>query len=148
MATPDHVTYLGAYAVCLDGDGRILLARIREDTPDDGRWTLPGGGVQFGEHPDDAVRRELEEETGLVGEPEGVLGMYATAIARSVSFGGRPLHFIGTIYRVRIVGGELRAEADGTTDACAWFDRREVAGLPVVGLVDRALALAFPDADG
>jgi 8-oxo-dGTP diphosphatase len=61
-------TRLGAYAFCIRGDGAVLLVRMAPDSPDAGSWTLPGGGVQFGEHPDDAVLRELREETGLIGE--------------------------------------------------------------------------------
>jgi ADP-ribose pyrophosphatase YjhB (NUDIX family) len=61
-------TRLGAYAYCVRTDGALLLARMAPDSPDAGWWTLPGGGVEFGEHPDDAVLRELREETGLIGE--------------------------------------------------------------------------------
>jgi ADP-ribose pyrophosphatase YjhB (NUDIX family) len=45
-------TKLGAYAFCVRGDGAVLLARMAPDAPDAGLWTLPGGGVEFGEHPD------------------------------------------------------------------------------------------------
>jgi 8-oxo-dGTP diphosphatase len=37
-------TYVGAYALCVR-DGRILLARMVQDSPDAGQWTLPGGGI-------------------------------------------------------------------------------------------------------
>ena len=149
MTTRDYVTYVGAYGICLDAEDRLLLARIRDDTPDDGRWTHPGGGLEYGETPEAGVRREIEEETGLIGEPEAILGTSVMTIDRSASFEGRRLHFVGILYRVRIVGGRLRDEVNGTTDACGWFDRDAIADLPLVWLVERdALRLAFPDGDG
>ena len=66
-------TKVGAYAFCVRSDGAVLLARIAPCFPDAGSWTLPGGGVEFGEHPDAAVLRELGEETGLTGERGRVL---------------------------------------------------------------------------
>ena len=47
--------HLGAYALCTDAQARLLLARMATE-PDAGRWTLPGGGVERREHPDQSVR--------------------------------------------------------------------------------------------
>ena len=57
-----------ASAVVRSDDGRLLLAR-RAGPPDEGKWDLPGGFLEEGEHPLDAVVRELREETGLEIEP-------------------------------------------------------------------------------
>ena len=57
-----------------DDEGRILLARLSAIEVDVGAWTLPGGGVDFGEHPDAAAIRELEEETGLDRRDRGDRG--------------------------------------------------------------------------
>jgi ADP-ribose pyrophosphatase YjhB (NUDIX family) len=57
-----------ASAVVVDDD-RLLLIR-RRNPPDAGRWSIPGGGVEYGETLAEAVLRELAEETGL----EGVCG--------------------------------------------------------------------------
>jgi ADP-ribose pyrophosphatase YjhB (NUDIX family) len=55
--------------------GRVLLAR-RAVEPFLGLWDTPGGFLEEGEHPVDGLRRELREETGLVGEPERFLGAW------------------------------------------------------------------------
>ena len=57
-----------ASALVLDGDGRILLARRAVD-PDRGKWDLPGGFLEEGEEPRDALVRELREETSLEVAP-------------------------------------------------------------------------------
>jgi ADP-ribose pyrophosphatase YjhB (NUDIX family) len=63
-----------ASALVVDG-GRVLFSRRRYE-PFAGRWDLPGGFLQEGEHPLDALRRELTEETGLTVEPERFVGVW------------------------------------------------------------------------
>jgi 8-oxo-dGTP diphosphatase len=143
---PRRMTRVAAYALCVDGD-RILLSRIAQGatSSSDGMWTLPGGGVDFGEHPRDAAVRELEEETGLVGE--------VVELAEVDSWAGRfvnpadgldtDFHGIRIIYRVRVIGGELRDEVGGSSDTCAWVPRSELATLPLVELAEVGIGLAF-----
>ncbi len=121
-------TRLGSYAICLDDAGRILLARLSpfEVEAEVGAWTLPGGGVDFGEHPDVAVIRELEEETGLHGAIVSVGGIFSHVYPDSPFARGGDLHFLGIIYRVRVTGGDLRAEVGGSTDTCAWTSLDEI----------------------
>jgi 8-oxo-dGTP pyrophosphatase MutT (NUDIX family) len=52
-----------ARAIVLDPDDRILLVRFQ--FPDASFWATPGGGIEHGETPEEAVRRELAEEAGL-----------------------------------------------------------------------------------
>jgi ADP-ribose pyrophosphatase YjhB (NUDIX family) len=139
-------TRIGSYSLCLDDQGRILLARLSALEVDVGAWTLPGGGIQFGEHPDVAAVRELEEETGLIGEIERVAGIFSHVYRKSSFSGGGDLHFLGIIYRMRIVGGELRDEIDGTTDTSAWMSRNELPGLRLVELATFGVNLAFTEA--
>ncbi len=138
-------TRLGGYALCVD-DGRILLSRLAVVELEYGAWTLPGGGVDFGEHPDRTVIRELEEETGLVGEIDRIGGVFSHVYPDSPAADGGDLHFLGILYWVRIRGGKLRNEVDGSTDRAAWFSRRELDGLPLVEIARYGIELAFDQA--
>jgi 8-oxo-dGTP diphosphatase len=146
---PPGRTRLGGYALCTDEAGRILLARLSVLEVDVGAWTLPGGGVEFGEHPDRAVLRELEEETGYRGEIASVAGIFSHVYRQSRAAEGRDLHFLGILYHVRIVGGDLRDEVGGTTDAARWIARDELADIRLVEIARFGVELAFaPRADG
>lgn len=136
---------MGAYALCTDEDERLLLARVGASDTVRGRWTLPGGGLDWGERPEDGVLRELEEETGLTAsEFHGVLGIHSHTRHRSAERPKDSVHMVGIVYRLAGLGGELRPEADGSTDSCAWFTREEVQALPLTPLGEFAIALAWP----
>ena len=132
-----RVTRVAAYALCCDGDA-ILLSRIAQGATafSDGKWTLPGGGVDFGEHPRDAAIRELEEETGLVGDVESLADVdsWAAQFVDPRDGVATDFHAIRILYRVRVVGGELRSEVDGSSDACAWVPRDDLDRVPLVDL--------------
>jgi len=131
---------VAAYGVIIDGD-RILLAHWNES----GRsgWTLPGGGIDPGEDPVDAVVREIAEETGYHAEAGELLGIDSKVIPAEHRFvpEAGPLHALRIVYRATVVGGTLTNELEGTTDEAAWFP---LAGIPKrhVELVDIGLELA------
>lgn len=143
---------VAAYAVIHDDErGGLLLAHWNEGTH--ASWTLPGGGLEDGEDPQDAVRREVLEETGYTVEVQGLLGIHSRVIParqRIHQRGDTPLHTIRIIYRARVTGGDLRDEVGGSTDRAAWFPLSEVAALPHVQLIDIALEMdaAHPPAIG
>jgi len=131
---------IAAYGVCLDSGGRILLARASPSITLQGRWFLPGGGVDHGESPTDSLTREMEEESGLtiiVGPLLDVLSDVRTIPD------GTSLHTVRIIYQVASWSGTLRPEVDGTTDAVGWFTPEEVAAMPLAHyvqiVVDRLL---------
>jgi ADP-ribose pyrophosphatase YjhB (NUDIX family) len=138
---------VAAYALCRDEAGRILLCRIAPSILAGEVWTLPGGGLDFGEAPAAAVVRELTEETGYDGEIvelADVSDRLFTDPFPDAQEDGR-LHAIRIVYRVRITGGELRDEPDGSTDTCAWFTLGEAQDLHLGELARRSLALAAAD---
>jgi ADP-ribose pyrophosphatase YjhB (NUDIX family) len=139
-------TRIAAYCVVIGADGRLLLCRNAPTELDVGKWTLPGGGLDFGEDPADGAVRELEEETGLTGRVTRLLGidsrLYPPRPGRDV-----PFHAIRVIYRAEAVDGELRHEIAGSSDRAEWFTREQLATIPIVDLVERAIGLLDEGAD-
>lgn len=137
---PRRVTRVAAYAVCTDDAGRLLLCRIAPGHSDgyDGWWTLPGGGLEHGEHPRDGALRELTEETGYAGELSGLLDVSSWHGRFTHPQDGEELdwHGIRILYRCRIVGGELRDEPDGSTDTCRWFTPAELRAERLVDIAE------------
>ena len=138
----DHPrTYVGAYALCVR-DGRILLARIVGGGIDAGRWTLPGGGLDWGEDPAAGALRELEEETGLAGTITGIAGVYSHTYLRSPDRPGDSVQLLGIVFTVESPDADLRHEVDGTTDLCAWIPLADLPTLPLVPLAAYAARLS------
>jgi 8-oxo-dGTP diphosphatase len=139
------VTRVAAYVLCVESD-RLLLCRLAPgEWTSVGHWTLPGGGLNFGESPPDAALRELHEETGLRGQVIGLADVLSWS-KRWIHPGDgvdEAYHAIQIVYRVRITGGELRDELNGSTDAARWFSRDDLSGLPLVDLAREAARLAF-----
>lgn len=130
------------YAVCRDDDRRLLLTRLSVDSPAPGTWTMPGGGMEWGETSEETVARELFEETGLSGTVGRVLGVYSWWFAPGEAASSEPGHVVGIVHEMTDLEGSLRTDFDeGTTDAAAWFGLDEIEGLPHVPLVDYVVGL-------
>lgn len=136
--------YVGAYGFCRDPKGRLLLTRLSEGV-DAGGWTLPGGGVKWGEHPDQAVRREMEEETGLVNlEICTILKIYSQTYNHNSGNLLPPLHHVGIVYLVETATYHVKYENGGTTDLCQWLDEDQARALPLTPLGEFGINLAWP----
>ena len=138
---------IAAYGVIIR-DAQILLSHWNEH----GRsgWTLPGGGVEGSEHPLEAARREIREETGFEASVDRLLGIDTMVIpAAKRHTATSPLYALRVIYRASVVGGALRSEVDGSSDEARWFPLDEVSRLKRVSLLDIALRLnAAEPSDG
>lgn len=135
------VTRVAAYGLVLR-KGRILLCRMSDRVPADaGLWTLPGGGLDFGEDPAEAMVREVFEETGLHVRPRDIAGIDSVRFEEEA----RTLHGIRILYRTELLGGTLRYEVDGSTDMCAWWTLDDATKLPLVELVEVGLGIALPE---
>ena len=103
-------------------DGRALLIR-RGKEPLYGRWVVPGGTVELGETLEEALVREMEEETGLHVEPVEIL----TVFDRIQREDGRVVyHYVIVDYLCRWRSGEARAASDALE--VAWTSAAELPG--------------------
>ena len=101
--------------------GPILLVE-RGGEPLKGYWSLPGGLVETGELLEDAVRREILEETGLRIEPVSRFDIFERIMRDSQ--GRAEYHYLLVDYVCKVVGGELRAGDD--VSRAAWVRRAEL----------------------
>uniref|UniRef100_A0A942Y947 NUDIX domain-containing protein n=1 Tax=Neobacillus citreus TaxID=2833578 RepID=A0A942Y947_9BACI len=125
MEYTDYDTRLAAYGVITEGE-RVLLAKLR--WPDAGTWSLPGGGVEFDETVEQAVVREVREETGLEASVGELLGVrhHTVPAERRIHANGRPMKAVQVVFRAHVTGGSLRDEVDGSTDEARWIPVSEL----------------------
>jgi 8-oxo-dGTP diphosphatase len=140
-----RVQRVAAYNVCVDGDDRLLLCRLSDVTEAPGAWTLPGGGVEFGEHPEAAAVRELREETGLVGHIDELLAVDSMHRPVRVGSNAADYHSIRIFYRTTVERADLVHELGGSTDRAAWFSREQLTTMPLVTTSELGLRLAYGD---
>ena len=107
-------------ALILDEDRIVLVERGHE--PLRGYWALPGGGLEVGETLDNAIRREVLEETGLIIEPILVVEIFERLLYDAE--GKVEYHYVLVDYLCRVTGGTLRAGDDA--GKAAWFSRADL----------------------
>jgi len=89
-------------------DGRVVLIR-RGKEPLRGRWVIPGGTVELGETLQDALVREMQEETGLLVRPREVVLVFDRIQREGPSV---EYHYVIIDYACEYVSGELKAGSD------------------------------------
>jgi len=131
---------ISAYGLIV-ADGSILLARIAAGYPGEGSWTLPGGGLDWGEAPQEALHRELFEETGLRGEIRTLLGIDSLRLERNRNGKRIGFHGLRIIYEVEAAGEPRVTEVDGSVAEAKWFPLGAIPRLATVDLVETALRM-------
>lgn len=103
--------------VVLRGNKILLVKRLRD--PFRGTWMFPSGFVDFGEHPEEALARELMEETGLVLDSAELLGIFQSPDdPRELG------HFV-FFYLAHVKFGDVRTDPH-ENEAIDWFDIHDV----------------------
>ena len=113
-----------AVSAAIFRDGKVLIVR-RGRAPAKGVYTLPGGGVELGETLQQAVIREIREETALDIEPVELVG-FRQAIARDAA-GRVERHFVILPFAARYIGGEITLNEE--LSEADWRDPAALGGL-------------------
>jgi len=127
---------VGVGGVIVDA-GRALLVR-RAKAPLAGRWSVPGGTVEPGEGLQEALAREVLEETGLRVRPGAVLKVF-DRIERER--GALRFHYVIVDYLCELLGGEARAGSDA--EAVAWVAEEDLAGYELTPDLQEVLRAGF-----
>jgi len=115
----------GVVGGLLERDGKILLVREAQKKADYGKWSHPAGWIEVGENPIEAVKREVQEESGFSFTPRYVLGVYSL-VRRDIEkeLGAIPhaikIIFIGDISEIQ--NGNLHGDVSETR----WFSPNEI----------------------
>ena len=125
---------LAVAGVVWNDEGEILLIR-RSKPPRQGEWSLPGGKVEFGETLEQALRRELREETNLEIEILGLIDV--VEIVRDAV--APDAHYVLLDYAARATGGIAVAGSDAAE--ARWFTLAEIESLPLWSEMQRIIAL-------
>lgn len=94
----------------IEAEGRVLLVR-RDIEPGRGLWGLPGGYVDWDEHPEQAMIRECEEETGARVQPDGLLSVQHVILDSE--------GIVILSYRAQLLGGDISARDE--VQEVGWF---------------------------
>ncbi len=111
-----------------DAAGRVLLVQHANG----GVWACPGGAVDPDEAPQDAARREVWEETGLLVEPVGLCGVFGGPHCRVRYANGDEVSYVISVFACRQVGGVLQSDGEETLDA-RFVTPAEALALPLSG---------------
>lgn len=126
---PDRLMIPSIAAIIRDDQGRLLLQR---KSGSEG-WSLPAGAIEIGEGPEDALRREVREETGLSVCSAILVAAFGGRLFRHTYPNGDEVEYIVIVYRCG-VDGVAEAPTDPETIELRYFNERDAP----------ALALPYP----
>lgn len=130
-----------AFGLVKDNEGRVLLQRRSDPLiPDaDGKWDFPGGRIEHGEDPRDAVKRECLEEVGCEIELLRMLPLVQTNIWKTTD--GRELHVLVMCYEAKLIK-EVPFSPDVKVSEIKWFSEEELRQLDTLRGIKEFLNLS------
>ncbi len=105
---------VGVGAFIVSDDGRRVLLLRRKKPPEVGFWSIPGGAVEFGETFEEALKREVREETGLTIRILGLLSLTDHIMPEEGT------HWVTPQLEARVEGGTLENLEPAKHDALEW----------------------------
>jgi len=121
-----------------DDEGRVLMGLHADKQI----WVVPGGLIEPAETPADGAVRETFEETGLLVEVTSILGVYGGKELVIDYANGDRASYVGTIFRGRVIGGELRPDGEEILDV-RYFSRDEIRVTPHSRWMDLAMDVLY-----
>ncbi|RKT21150.1 ADP-ribose pyrophosphatase YjhB (NUDIX family) [Paraburkholderia sp. RAU2J] len=118
-------------AVIHDHEGRLLL----QEKSSDEAWSLPAGGIELGESPQEAIAREVMEETGYAIRIHGILGVFGGRAFRYTYPNGDQVEYVATLFQCKITGGS-GIPTDTETKDTRYFKRHEMPELALPYSID------------
>jgi len=119
----ERVQRVGSYAF-ITAEDHVLLSLLNRG-PNRGKWTLVGGGIEFGESPRNALLREIEEEAGFKTDVEPVLlDVFSHDYFLKETDGSvKHMHFIGVVHTLKLPKMlPNKTDGDGfSSDGTKWF---------------------------
>lgn len=103
--------------------------------PSRGKWSIPGGAIELGEEAEQALRREVSEETGLIVEPLEIIGVYDSIVR---SHGTIQYHYTLVDYLCRYISGDLRGSSDAME--ARWVNIEDLDEYDMTSTAPRAIA--------
>lgn len=115
-------TILVVLGVIFNSEGKILITKRNEpeDPTSHNKWQLPGGGIEFGEHPKQTLIRELKEETGF---HVSLLSQNPLVYSET---GSDAVHFLFFMYPCLVKNGALDLSLDPETSEAVWATLEEI----------------------
>lgn len=115
------------------GDEIVLVKR--ENEPEKGLWSIPGGLLELGETLQNGAKRETKEETGLDVKIDRLIDVFDNIVFDD---DGRVCyHYVLVDYLCHPVGGELKAATDA--GAIQWINMKEIGEIPTTRTLNRLL---------
>ncbi|MGF6634789.1 NUDIX domain-containing protein [Paraburkholderia sp. MM6662-R1] len=118
-------------AVIHDHEGRLLL----QEKSSDEAWSLPAGAIELGESPQEAIAREVMEETGYAIRIHGILGVFGGRAFRYTYPNGDQVEYVATLFQCKITGGS-GIPTDTETKSTRYFKRHEMPELALPYSID------------